>query len=127
MTRRRAIHVEGLAHGAPIPNAAVVGNLLVSGGISGMDPATRAFPPTVEEQVELLFANTGRVMEQAGGSLDDIVKFTFFVLDRGARTVIDPHWTALFPDPESRPARHTLTHPLPEPMLVQCEITAVLA
>jgi hypothetical protein len=35
--------------------------------------------------------------------------------------VIDPRWLELFPDPESRPASHTHTYQLPDPMRIQSE------
>lgn len=126
MSRRRAIEVAGLSHGVPIPNAAVVGNLLASGGVSGLDRATGELPPALEDQVANLFANVEVILAAADATLDDVVKFTFFVLDRAARATIDPHWVRLFPDPATRPARHTLGQQLPEPMLVQCEFIAVM-
>ena len=37
MSRRRSIDIPGLSHGPnPIPQASVVGNLLVSGGVMGV-------------------------------------------------------------------------------------------
>jgi hypothetical protein len=40
MARRKSIHIEGFSHAAPIPAACRIGNLVVSGGIHGIDPAT---------------------------------------------------------------------------------------
>ena len=53
---RRSIEVPGLQHGAPIPQASVVGNLLVSGGISPVDPETGVTPDGADEQVAMVFA-----------------------------------------------------------------------
>jgi enamine deaminase RidA (YjgF/YER057c/UK114 family) len=70
---RRSIEVPGLHHaGLPIPMASVVGNLLVSGGISPLDPDSGTIPPDVEEQVELVFANVRRVLDAAGGRPEDV-------------------------------------------------------
>ena len=126
MSKRRSIHVPGLAHKAPIPNAAVVDNVLMSGGIGGQDPETGNVPDSLDEQAALVFANARRIVEAAGGSLDDIVKFTFFMRDRRQKDAIDRIWLELFPDPDTRPARHTFTSELAEPLLVQCDIVAVL-
>ena len=124
---RRSIEVPGLHHGGlPIPIASVVGNLLVSGGISPLDPETGTVPPDVEEQVELVFANVRRVLDAAGGAPEDVVKCTVFVRDKGIRPVVDKQWLALFPDPASRLARHTLRIELPDPVHLQLEITALL-
>ena len=45
-SKRRSIHVEGVEHVAPIPMGAVVGNMLFSSAIGGIDPATGETPPT---------------------------------------------------------------------------------
>jgi 2-iminobutanoate/2-iminopropanoate deaminase len=125
--KRKSIEVPGLHHGGnPIPVACVVGNLLVSGGISGMDPATGTVPSDLASQVALLFDNVDRVMLASGASLDRIAKMTFFFADPTAREIINEHWIRRFPDSASRPARHSLTYELRPPMLVQCEVIAVL-
>ena len=124
---RRSIEVPGLHHGGlPIPIASVVGNLLVSGGISPLDPETGTVPPDVEEQVELVFANVRRVLDAAGGAPEDVVRCTVFVRDKGIRPVVDKNWLVMFPDPASRPARHTLSIDLPRSLHIQLEITALL-
>ncbi|WNF01140.1 RidA family protein [Streptomyces luomodiensis] len=124
---RRSIEVPGLHHGGlPIPQASVVGNLLVSSGISPLDPDTGTVPPGTEEQVALVFANVRRVLDAAGGSPDDVVKCAAFVRDKSIRPVIDKHWLEMFPDEASRPARHTLRIDLADPLQIQLEITAVL-
>ena len=50
---RRSIEVPGLQHRAPIPQACVVGNLLVSGGISPVDPETGSTMDGTDEQVAM--------------------------------------------------------------------------
>lgn len=124
---RRSIEVPGLDHGGlPIPQACVVGNLLVSSGISPLDPDSHSVPDDVEEQVDLVFANARRVLDAAGGSPEDVVKITVFVRDKSIRPVVDKHWLEMFPDENSRPARHTLRIDLAGPLQIQLEITAVL-
>ncbi len=50
--QRRTITVSGLGHGdQPIPLATVVGGLLVTGGISGRDPATGRVPEDLAGEV----------------------------------------------------------------------------
>jgi enamine deaminase RidA (YjgF/YER057c/UK114 family) len=124
---RRSIEVPGLHHGGlPIPQACVVGNLLVSSGISPIDPGTGSVPAGTEEQVELAFANVARILEAAGSSPADVAKCTVFVRDKSIRPVIDKYWLDMFPDAASRPARHTLRIDLAEPLQIQLEITAVI-
>jgi len=124
---RRSIEVPGLDHGGlPIPQACVVGDLLISGGISPVDPRTGTVPADTEDQVELVFANVRRVLHAAGSSPDDVVKCTVFVRDKALRPILDKHWVQMFPDPQSRPARHTQRIDLADPLQIQLEITAVL-
>jgi 2-iminobutanoate/2-iminopropanoate deaminase len=124
MRWRNSIDVEGLHHGgAPIPQASLVGSLLLSSGINGMDPTDGSIPEDPERQAALVFDNIRRIVEAAGGDLGDIVKCTFFVRDRSLKSVIDEHWIKAFPDPASRPARHTLVQELTVQAL-QCEIVA---
>lgn len=128
MSARRSIEVEGLHHGGqPIPSAALVRGLLASGGISPLDPETGAIPDDIDAQVALVFANARRIVEAAGGTVEDIVRCTFFVRDRAAaRDAINREWLTTFPDERSRPARHTLIHDLAGPQLVQCDLLAVV-
>ena len=111
--------------GAPIPQAALVGPLLTSSGVNGMDPDTGKVPPDLEDQVRLIFENIERILQAARGSPEDIAKCVFYVRDRASRAAIDPLWMRMFPDPQSL-ALHTLQHELPGPLLVQCELTAYI-
>ncbi|MEW2624117.1 RidA family protein [Streptomyces sp. NPDC048106] len=124
--KRRSIEVPGRGHGTqPIPAASVVGNLLVSGGISGKDPATGTVPEDPAAEVAQAFANLRAILDAADASLDDVAKVTVFVRERGIRAHLNPVWTELFPDPDSRPARHTLEANLTG-MRLQLECLAVL-
>jgi len=123
---RRSIEVPGLRHNAPIPQASVVGNLLVSGGISPVDPQTGATPDETDQQVALAFANVRRVLAAAGGTPEDVVKCTVFVRDKAIRPVVNKYWVEMFPDAASRPARHTLSTDLQGGIQLQLEIMAVL-
>jgi enamine deaminase RidA (YjgF/YER057c/UK114 family) len=123
---RRSIEVPGLRHRAPIPQACVVGNLLVSGGISPVDPDTGAVPDDTDGQVAVAFANVRRVLAAAGGAADDVVKCTVFVQDKAIRPVVDRYWVEMFPDEASRPARHMLHAELQAGTQLQVEIMAVL-
>lgn len=128
MSVRRSIEVEGFSHGAqPIPAASRVGNIVMTGGVYGLDPATGKIPDDVEKQAELMFQNLQRIVVAAGGSLDEIVKMTVYVKVSEARAAVNKHWLVAFPDPKSRPARHTFQNDhLPANMLVQCDATIVI-
>jgi 2-iminobutanoate/2-iminopropanoate deaminase len=123
---RRSIEVEGFNHGAqPIPAACRIGPLIMTGGVYGLDPATGRIPDDVGEQARLMFANLGRILDAAGAGLGDVVKMTVYVKVPEARAAVNAEWLAAFPDPASRPARHTQQNDhLPANMLVQCDVTA---
>ncbi len=109
----------------PIPLATRIGSLLVTGPIPGKDPETGQTGVDIESQCALMFANIPRVMEAAGGSIDDIIKLSVW-LKVDDKTHLNQQWLAMFPDRESQPARHTFQNQdLPQNYLVQCEITAV--
>lgn len=121
--RRRAIYLDGFAHGAqPIPAASRKGPLVVTGGVHGIDRATGTLAEGLDAQVAAMFDNLSAILLAAGGSMDDLVKLTVKVRSNDAREVINRTWVAYFPDPAVRPARHTLlVDTLPGAMLVQCE------
>ena len=125
--KRRSVHVDGVEHGAPIPMGAVVGNMLFSSGIGGIDPATGIAPPDLGEQCELAFANMKTLLDNAGGTVDDIGVMKVYLKDRSQRDAVNRPWLRTFPDKNNRPARHTVQYDaFPPGILVQLEIIAVL-
>ena len=127
MTRRRTIDVPGLHHTNPIPVASSIGNLLMSGGIAGQDPRTGQYGRDLESQCSLMFQNVRLVMEAAGSTTDRVIKVNVWLRDIADKKPLNDEWCRMFPDEESRPARHTFGNPeLPPGQLVQCEIIAVL-
>lgn len=127
MEQRRSVNVAGASHVNPIPSASRRGPFVVSGAISGTDPETGKVPADLDSQCRLMFENVRRIIEAAGGSPDDIVKMTVWISDRALRPVLNKYWVEIFPDPQSRPARHTVTaSDLTPPMQIQCDLMAVL-
>jgi 2-iminobutanoate/2-iminopropanoate deaminase len=126
MARRRSITIEGFSHKNPIPAGCRVGGLLFSGSIQGADPASGRYGETLEAQCALMFAHVRRIVEAAGGSTDDIVKMTVWMADRAQRAALNAEWLKMFPDPQSRPARHTMQAALDGGKLIECDFVAVL-
>ena len=126
MKPRRSIHVEGFSHGnLPIPAASRVGNIIATGGIPGISLSSGTFPPDAATQTANAFALLTKILIAAGATPAEVVKVTVFVKDPVVREHVNREWLAMFPDPQSRPARHTLQHDLAVPMLVQLEALAV--
>ena len=103
---RRSIEIDGLSHLTAIPVASHIGPLLVSSVIAPFNPGTREVPETVEAQYANIFRHVELMLKEAGADWRHIAKMEFWTptADKGA---LDPFWLERFPDPESRPARHT--------------------
>jgi len=128
MSKRTSIEVPGLDHTNPIPNASRVGPFLVSGGIFGKNPGSGKVAEGVEAQCEQMFANVRKVLEAGGATPEDVIKLSVWLKDIADRPVLNKYWLLMFPDPHSRPARHTFPTPdLRSPLLVECEIMAVIS
>jgi len=124
---RRSIEVSGVKHLNPIPAASRKGPFVVSGAISGADPESGKVPPDLDPQCAAMFANVQRLIEAAGGTPDDIIKMTVWIADRALRPTLNKYWVEMFPDPHSRPARHTVAHgDFTPPMQIQCDLLAVI-
>jgi enamine deaminase RidA (YjgF/YER057c/UK114 family) len=122
---RRSIEVGGLSHLNPLPAASRVGPLVETSIITPFNPGTRDVPPEVDAQIENLFHHAGEILTAAGATWDDVVKMTFFVGDLKVRQAINEPWVRYFPDPASRPARHSLLVTMDDPaQFARCELTA---
>ena len=61
-----------------------------------------------------------------GGTPDNILKITFWMKEPGTgRAALNDEWVKMFPDPASRPARHTTALGSESNALVTCEFVAV--
>jgi 2-iminobutanoate/2-iminopropanoate deaminase len=126
--RRQSINGSKPRHENPIPNASRIGNLVMSSVISRTRPSGRELPASLEEQVVNVFIHIRHDVEAAGGTVDDIIKVTFWVRDPASqRAALNAEWMKMFPDPNSRPVRHTMALPSDCRSLVQADFVAVLA
>lgn len=126
--RRRSVHVPGITHGSnPFPLGSRIGEVVYSSGIPAVDPATRTIPTGHAEQVRQAFHNLELFLAAAGVTTEDVVRVTISVSDESVRTLINGEWLRLFPDPGSRPARHTLVTALRGGADIQLEVVAVAA
>ena len=126
MVQRDSIFIDDFRHANPIPNASRIGNLVMSGVILGKDPETGEAPDDLEAQCALMFRHLRSTVEAAGGTCENIIKMTVWLKDPSRREVLNAEWTKMFPDPDARPARHTIKDTSDGPYLIQCDFTAVL-
>lgn len=126
MARRKSIHINGMEHGAPIPNGAVIGNMIFSSAISGKDAKTGVLSPEADEQAVAMFRNLRLFMEAAGGSPENIAYMKVYLKEEKYRDAVNKAWLDMFPDEHDRPARHSIKVDLRGNNLFQIEVIAVL-
>jgi 2-iminobutanoate/2-iminopropanoate deaminase len=126
MGRWKVFEIPGVAHGAPIPLAAQVGNMVWSSAMMGVDAASGELPDDGPSQVRHLFANTAALLGAAALTSDDIVYISILLAEGSLRDEVNRYWLEWFPDPADRPARHTSVHPLQGGMLAQLQFVAIV-
>ena len=104
---RRSVEANSVHHVNPIPTASRVGPLLMSSIIPARTPGADEIPEDPEAQLANLFHHVGEMLEAGGATWDHVAKMTFYVPDLKLRDLINAPWVEHFPDPSSRPARHT--------------------
>ena len=108
----------------PYSQALLVGDTLYASGQLGIDPATGAFPEGITAQTEQSFRNIHAILEEAGMTIDHVVKTTCFLSDMSdfaaMNAVYERQFTGAFP---ARSAVAVKT--LPKNGLVEIEIIAV--
>lgn len=125
-SHRESIYSQAFVHKNPVPSASRVGNMVFSGIIYGRDPQTLVVPDDIDEQCALVFSHIKTIIEDAGGTLEHIAKITLWMRDKNEREVVNRHWLRYFPDPASRPARHTIEEAGSGNIRIQCDFIAVL-
>lgn len=126
MTMRKSIYVDTFPHANPTPAACLVGNMVFSAVIYGREPASQQVPVDMDLQCQYMFEHVRTIVEAAGGSLDNIVKMTLWMVDKQERDIVNRHWLSYFPDPSTRPARHTQSGEFTGNIRIQCDFIAVL-
>ena len=113
-------------HKNPIPAAAIHGGILISSVISGKSLVMDAYSKDKKEQISLVFEYIEKIILEAGGSVQDIIKMDLYFRDKSDRSLVNPEWEKMFPNPKERPARHAQIGDLPKNCCLQVTITAVI-
>jgi len=72
-SEHRFINVPGRTDDNPYSNAVLAGDTLYLAGDIGIDPATGAPPPRIEDEVRLVMESMKARLEMAGMTMDDLV------------------------------------------------------
>jgi 2-iminobutanoate/2-iminopropanoate deaminase len=112
--------------GAPYSQAIATGQLLFTSGQLALKPGeTELTGTTIGEQTEQVFANLRAILEEAGTSLDRLVKTTVFLQDMGDFQAMNAVYAKHVGD--RPPARSTVeVAKLPSGALVEIEAVALL-
>lgn len=111
----------------PYNQAIQVGNMLFASGQLGLDPVTGNFPEGgVKEQTIQSFQNVKAILEEAGFSINDVVKTTVFLADMADFAAMNEIYASQFEG--DFPARSAVAvKTLPKNALVEVEVIAVKA
>lgn len=123
MSKRQSIYTESFSHRNPIPAACRLGNLVVSGIVTGLDPADPK-PTSLDEQCRAMFARVEEILREAGCTTDHVIKLNVWMQDPSDRSALNQEWLQMFPDPAARPARQVVAALLDRGKLIQCDFLA---
>ncbi|HWP57569.1 MAG TPA: RidA family protein [Candidatus Acidoferrales bacterium] len=126
--RRQPLEIPGLAHRDPLPMGARAGKMVYSSVIGGQDPKTNKQVAGVKPQIDQAFQNMKALVEQAGGTTDNIGHVWVFMRDREDQPAMVDTWLKMFPEDGNRPARKTIMYDelKGRETLIQLQFTAVL-
>ncbi len=111
----------------PYSQGNIFGNLLFTSGQVPLDPSTgEIIGTTVEEQTEQVFKNIKAILEEAGSSLDKVLKTTVFIKDMNDFGKMNEVYAKFFTE-GSFPSRSAVeVARLPKDVLVEIETIAYL-
>lgn len=111
---------------ATVPHAVRVNDMIYASGLSGTDPVTGEPCGDLKRQIGTALQHLRRLMEKAGGSLDNVGRAVGFCTRVEDRQMVDDVWMDLFPDPSDKPAFKVLVADLPPGQLVRIDAIALL-
>jgi 2-iminobutanoate/2-iminopropanoate deaminase len=111
---------------ATIPHAVRVNDMLYASGLSGTDPVTGEPQGDLKRQIATALQHMRRLVERAGGSIDNVGRGVGFCTRVEDRDMVDQVWMDMFPDPNDKPAFKVLVADLPPGHLVRIDAVALL-
>jgi 2-iminobutanoate/2-iminopropanoate deaminase len=111
----------------PYSQGNIYGNLIFTSGQVPLDPVTgEIVGSTVEEQTEQVLKNVKAILEEAGSSMDKVLKTTVFIKDMNDFAVINEIYAKYFTE-GAYPSRSAVeVSRLPKDVLVEIETIAYL-
>ncbi len=109
----------------PYSQAIIVGDFIFTSGQIPIDPKTNQIVQgDIKEQTRQVLENLKAVLEEAGATLDDVVKVTIYMKDLGEFTQMNDVYSQYFKN--SPPARTTVeVSRLPRDVKIEIDLIAV--
>lgn len=108
----------------PYSQGIITGNLIITSGQLPLNPTTGIFPKGIEEQTKQSLENVKAILEEAGSSMDAVVKTTVFLSDMNDFVAMNGVYATFFKE-GSYPARSAVeVAKLPKNALVEIEVIA---
>lgn len=108
----------------PYSQAVEAGGLVFTSGQLPIDPATGAFPEGIQEQTRQSLKNVRVILEQAGVTMDQVLKTTVFLSDMNNFAAMNEVYATFFTQ-GAFPARSAVeVARLPKDALVEIEVIA---
>lgn len=111
---------------ATIPVGIRINDMVFANGLAGIDSVTGEPAGDLVAQMSRILEHLQRLMEQAGGSMDNVVRCAAYVTTMADREPIYHPWEALYPDPADRPALKALLAELPTGHLVHLDAVGII-
>ncbi|ETT78749.1 RidA family protein [Paenibacillus sp. FSL R7-277] len=123
MTKKQVATKKAPGAIGPYSQAIVAGNWVYTSGQLGMDPETAELPGSVQEQARQSLNNVKAILEEAGASMDQVVKTTVYLKDMNDFAAVNEVYSTFFTEPY--PARSAVeVARLPKDALVEIEAVA---
>jgi enamine deaminase RidA (YjgF/YER057c/UK114 family) len=118
--KRTCIEVEGLRHRDPLPNAVRLGDYVFSSVIVPWDLSTSEAVIGEDAQTDQCFDNMRILMEQAGGTIDDVVLQWVYLNDFAYQPYMVDIYLEAWPIGQYQAARKTFRYPMGGQIQIQC-------
>ncbi|MBC7848771.1 MAG: RidA family protein [Chitinophagaceae bacterium] len=107
------------------PQAVIANNLIFLSGTPGLDLSGKVVSDDFEEQTRQAFENIKTIVEEAGSSIEKVVKTTVFMVTGNDFAILNKIYTEFFPT--NPPARSTpQVMPFPAGILISVECIALI-
>ena len=118
--RRTCIEVKGLTHRDPLPNATRLGDYVFTSVIVPWDLSSSEPVIGEDAQTDQCFDNMRIVMEEAGGTIDDVVLQWVYLNDFAYQPYMVDVYLEAWPVDQYQAARKTFRYPMGGQIQIQC-------